>query len=486
VSIRRHTTYNLIGGIIPIVVSLVSIPLYLGLIGAERYGVLALAWLLLGYFSVFDLGLSKATAQRIASRRDTAGDRALTFWSALVVNALTGLAGGIFLYFVSDLVLTHYLKIAPSLRAEVIASVPYLAATVPVATIGGVVSGALLGRERFLEVNAISTASTILTQLAPIATAWLIGVHLSGLILSALAARVLALLLLWQQCRRHVTAGAGPRISRAEVLALLGFGGWVTISAFVGPLMTVLDRFVIGAVIGAVAVTTYTIPWQLAQRLLILPSSLQLALFPRQAAAGAAEQTRLTLEGIRAVAAVTTPLVVGGIFLMEPFLKLWIGGDFHLEAAKVGRIALLGFWGTGMAYVPFAQVEARGHARTAALVHLAELPLYLAALFLLMNAFGLPGAAWAFTLRCLADAAVFNRLCLKRDAAWAGPLFLTFLLTACVVAGELLPPLGWGWAAAFAVGLAAACGLSYAFAPEALRSFAARFLSRLPIRRLPS
>ncbi|MEA3002023.1 MAG: hypothetical protein QOH81_811 [Sphingomonadales bacterium] len=477
-SIKRHTAYNLIGAIVPVAVGLVSVPFYLKVIGAERYGVLALAWLMLGYFGVFDLGLSKATAQRIASRRDADAERALTFWSALLVNALTGVVGGLLLYFVSDLVLTHYIKIAPALRHEVAAAAPWLGATVPVATLSGVLGGALLGRERFLELNAISTVSTALTLLAPLAAALLLGAGLSGLIAAALLARLLALILMWGQCRRHVTGGAEPRISRAEVSALLSFGGWVTISGFVGPLMTVLDRFFIGSLMGAVAVATYTVPWQLAQRLLIIPSALQGALFPRQAAAPPAEQTRLTLEGIRAIGAVTTPLVVGGIFLIGPFLKIWLGRALSFEAAEVGQIALLGFWGNGMAYVPFAQVEARGDARTAAIVHLAELPAYLAALFLLMQSFGLAGAAAAFALRCLADAAIFNRLCLRADAAWSGPILLTLLLILCLIAAQAFAPLGVAWSCAFAGALIISCALSLAFAPAALSSLVRRALRR--------
>lgn len=410
-SIRRHSFYNLLGSVIPLAVSLVTIPVYLRLIGEGRYGVLAIAWLLLGYFGLFDLGLGRATAQRIAALHyGTAAQRAETFWTALALNVALGVVGGLLIWPIASYFFGHVFKIEDALRPEIQAAVPWLILAVPMATLTGVLSGSLQGRARFLELNLISVTGTALFQLMPLSAASLWGANLGIVLPAALFSRLFTLVMLFARCRRHVVLHHPPTFARAQARQLLGFGGWVTVTSFVGPMMVTLDRFIIGAVAGAKAVTHYTVPFQLGERSTIFSSALSSALFPRLAAAPPEEEVRLAQEGLRTLLTVMTPMVVAGLLLIEPFLAWWITPAFAEQSASVGHVLLVGFWANSLAIIPYAQLQARGRPDLVAKCHLGEVLPYFCLLYVGLNTLGMAGAALAFSARAAADFALLAGL----------------------------------------------------------------------------
>jgi len=178
----------------------------------------------------------------------------------------------------------------------------------------------------------------------PLLVAWLVGPSLGLLLAAALAARLITIFVLWRSCERLLTRDCRPRFDRGEARTLLGYGGWVTLTAMFGPVLVILDRFIIGAVLGAVAVTIYTVPFQLAQRFSILPGALVGALFPRLPTASESERANLTDKATRVLLSALTPPIFVAILLIAPFFHLWIGSRIGSQSAAVGVPILLGFW----------------------------------------------------------------------------------------------------------------------------------------------
>ncbi len=475
-SVSRHTGYNLLGQVIPIILSLVTVPIYLKLVGADRYGVLAIAWLFLGYFGLFDLGLSRASSYRIAALRDApAGSRADTFWAALIVNVLMGVVGGLVLWAVAGYFFGHVFKVDERLRPEMVAAVPFLAASVPIATLTGVLTGGLSGREKFLELNTISIVSTALFQLIPMCLAWVIGPNLPLLLSGAVAARMMAAAYLAFRCYTELAAGHPFRIKRDEVTILLKYGGWVSLAGLFAPLLFMADRFVIGAVLGARAVSNYTVPYQLASRIQILPSSLSSALFPKLSSAGPEEQEVLSEKATRALASLLFVPFIGAIFVVEPFLHFWVGRSLDGQAGAVARVMLIGLWANAFALLAFTRIEASGRPDMITKIMLVECPPYFVALYFGMMSFGIMGAAFAAAGRSIGDFLLLTWVADKKIRAWRTHLCTTGFLALCAALASLWTITDWQWWLTAIALLSAASAWSLFSMPENLRNQGLRY-----------
>jgi O-antigen/teichoic acid export membrane protein len=412
VSLARHTAYNLAGQILPLALSLLTIPIYLRLVGEARFGVLALLWLFFGYMGLFDLGMGQATARQL-SRSDqvTSPEQAQVLWTALLISLGLGMVGALVAEPVGVWYFGHHASVGDELRGELLAALPWAALLVPATTLAGVLTGALQARSAFAEINVIGVLTNALVLLAPLSVAAAIGAGLPGLVAAVVAARLFVLLLLFWRCRRHYLASAPVSVNRHAASGLLSFGGWATISAGVGPLMVVLDRFVIGVQLGAKAVSHYVVPFQLAERTSTLSSALTYALFPRLAgSASESERQQLSMRCLRALAVWTSPLIAIAILLSGPFLAWWISPELAAQSTVVAQVLCLGFWINSLAMVPYTKLLASGRPDVVAKIHLVELLPYLLLLWVALQAWGLVGAAVAFSVRVAIDFLLLSHL----------------------------------------------------------------------------
>jgi len=82
------------------------------------------------------------------------------------------------------------------------------------------------------------------------------------------------------------------------------------------------------------------------------------------------------------------------------------GVDFADHGSAVMRWLSIGVLMNGLAFIPYGLVQAAKRPDLTAKFHIAEVPIYFLALFLLLPRFGVTGAAVAWSLRVALDTAV--------------------------------------------------------------------------------
>jgi len=403
-SVIRHTGYNVAASLAPIVVSLATVPAQIHYLGEARFGVLAIFAILLGYFGVFDLGISRAIAQRIAAAgEDAVEERRTIFWSGVSINLVMGAAGAIVVLPTAWWFFATQMKAPPELHHELVSAAWWLALAVPAGLLTQVLRGALQGGQQFAALNLIGAVGNVASQVLPLAAAIWISPQLPLVIPVLFLTRLLTLAALGAAVAVLLLRGMTPRFDRARAKDLLSFGGWVAVSSFVSPLMTAFDRVLIGSMVSASAVSHYTVPYQLGERALVLPVGLTDALFPRIAARDEAAARDMSRKAMVVIGAVMTPLMVAGIVGLKIFLSLWINPDFAAQASLAGAILFAGFCFNAMATAMYVSLQAGGKPRMVAIAHLIEVVPFLGLLWIGLHFWGLTGAAVASALRVSLD-----------------------------------------------------------------------------------
>jgi O-antigen/teichoic acid export membrane protein len=407
--LARNTIWNLLGQVFPMAVGVLAIPPLVHSLGVERFGVLSLAWIVIGYFSLFDLGMGRALTKLVAEKiggEDEASIPPLV-WTSLFLMLALGFTGGLITLGISHWLVYKALKVAPVLQVETLRSFQLLAASIPLVTVTSGLRGILEAHQRFRILNFIRIPTSIFSFAGPLlvlpfshSLVPVIVVLMVGRILGALA-HLLACFNVTPALRHNM----GMR--RSVVAPVMKFGGWMTVSNIIGPLMVYADRFLIGGLLSVSAVAYYTTPFDLVFRLQFIPVGVAGVLFPAFATSLASNPDRTALlvsRGIKYVFLAMFPVVLLMVAFAPDGLRLWLGPAFASHSQSVLRWVAAGMFINSVACIPFSLLQSAGHPRITASIHLFEAPLYMAAVWVLTKRLGVEGAAIAFTGRIVVDA----------------------------------------------------------------------------------
>jgi len=406
--LARNTIFNLIGAGVPILVAIFAIPLLIDGLGTARFGVLTLAWVVVGYFSLFDLGIGRALTKLVADRLGDGRSQEIPplAWTALILVLLLGIVGSLIVVMLSPWLVGDVLNIPEALYAETLKAFYLLALSIPVVITTTGLRGILESYQHFGLINAIRIPMGIFIFVGPLLVLPFSN-SLYPVVAILVAGRVVAWLAHLFFCLQVVPELRNGIVFKSNLVKpILSFGSWMTISNIVGPFMVYMDRFVIGAVLSITEVAYYTTPYEVITKVWIIPLSLVGVLFPAFANTLSSDRPRAVVlfgRGVNYTFLAVFPITLLIVTLAHEGLNLWLGEEFASKSAVVLQWLAVGVFINSVARFPFALIQADGRPDITAKLHILELPLYLVAIFWLINVYGIEGVAIAWTMRLLID-----------------------------------------------------------------------------------
>jgi O-antigen/teichoic acid export membrane protein len=446
--IVRNTSFNLIGTIFPLLLTIVIIPLLIKGLGIERFGVLVIAWGLVGYFGLFNFGLGRATTKFMANAWDENNKKAAVgfFWSSFCMNGIFGLIGGVLLAIMTPWLVGNLLNIPSFLKEEALHGFFWLSFSIPIVTAGSSLVGALESQLRFGSINLVQIIAGSMMKLAPLLV--LIFTKRLDVVISVIVfVRLASFSTYMYLCLRTIPELRTYDVFQRNLLRpLLGFSGWITVTNIVGPLMTYMDRFVIGSILSMHAVAYYSMPYDVVRKLQVLPLSLSRTLFP---IFGAVDQkssderhSRLYEKSLKYLILLIIPVVICLLVLAKDLLRLWLGHEFASNSTTVMQVLTIGAFINALAKLPYVLIQGFGRPDITAKFHLLELPFYILMLFGFIHWLGIIGVAIAWTMRALADTLLL-RVYAKKLVQKSDSLFYKNTLTATEVSALVVIGMSW-------------------------------------------
>lgn len=434
---------------IPLLFAVVAIPFVINGLGTERFGVLTIVWIVIGYFGLFDMGLGKATTKFVADYEAGGGKNLFPIiFTSLLLLIVFGVIGSLIIILVTPMLVYDILNIPDELIGETESAFYILSISIPFVLGSISARGVLEAQQRFTVVNAIKIPASIVNYVGPLLVL-LFSNQLHHIVLLLVIARIISFIIYLYYSfagEKYVSISDYPIFQWAK--ELLSFGAWLTVSNFISPIMVYMDRFILGAILSMSAVAYYTTPYEVISRLLIIPGSFMGVMFPAFSVLSLSDKdklTRLHQSSVRYLVLAILPIVVFLIISAHSLLYLWIGNEFAVNSTAVLRILAVGILINALAMVPSNAIQAAGRPDIRAKIHMFELPIYLVMIWFFTQAWGIIGVALAWTIRVMMDGLLilyfFNRIVPVVKRQWKNVVSNVFLYGSMFVAMGVIYPL---------------------------------------------
>ncbi|MFT4039952.1 MAG: oligosaccharide flippase family protein [Thermomicrobiales bacterium] len=407
--IARSILYNLIGGVVTILLYLIVVPIQIRHLGIDAYGLLAFISTVQIIFSICDFGLSTTLAREVAI--DTTPELRHTrtlLQSLLLPYALVGMLLGVALIVAAPWLARHWLALGalPVETAQATLQLSGMAIILrwPVSFLSAV----LIGRGRFDLLNLLKIIAVIMLVAGGIVVILRTGDLVAFAAWSALTGGIEVTLYLLACFRVLPHFSLRPRVSRTALAQIWQFARDVGIITVLATIILQSDRLMLSRLAPIEQVGYYALAYSIFAGLTLVQGFVTSVLLPAFAAGSqrgeTGELTRLFVWASQGLVFMFMPAVAGLVFFGGDFLRVWTSAETAAGSAPLLRIMAPAFLISVTVGITSTLAIATGFTSFIVRVTAVGMVCYLPALYFAIRAWGPLGAACAWLTLNLATA----------------------------------------------------------------------------------
>lgn len=405
--VLQNVVANLGGKVWTVLVSLAVVPVYLRVLGIEAYGLMGVFLSLTAIFAVLDLGLGNALNRQFAQlsvQPDRAQDMRDLLRTLEIVYCTIGISIGVLTALLAPSIAAHWVRPQQLSPESVAQTIALMGAAIAVQWPRALYTGGLMGLQRQVLPNLVSSASVTALNVGGVLIVVFIAPTLEALLLWIIAVSLVEVLLTRALLLRHLpVAPAAAAFSKRQFLSVWRFAAGMTGITVMAVILGQLDKVILSKLLTLEAFGYYSLAWRVVSGLYLLASPVQSAFFPRfsqLAALGDQEELgRSYHRSSQLLSVLLLPVAVILAFFSDELLRLWTLDDGVVRnTSAILSVLAIGTAINGLMNLPTSLQLSYGWTRLVLMTNVVAVLILAPLLYDVARRHGGLGAAWIWLL----------------------------------------------------------------------------------------
>lgn len=406
-SLKRNILANYISQIYVMIIGIVMVPMYVGYMGTEAYGLVGFFVMLQAWFQLLDMGLTPTIARETARYKGGATD-------ALRLRGLLRAMEGIFLGIAilgcaammvgAEYIARSWLKVRQLPLLEVQHSIMLIAAIVSLRWICGLYRSAINGFERLIWLSGFNIAIATARFVLVIPYFICVGTTPTQFFSYQLVLAFIELAVLLRQTYHLLPLSATEGRTSWQwkpLKEVLRFSVSIAFTSSVWVFVTQTDKLILSKLLPLTDYAYFTLAVLVASGVSVISGPISAALLPRMCKLAAEEDDagliRLYRNATQSVAVIAIPTALVLAYFSEQVLWAWTGNvDIAKQAAPVLTLYVLGNGILVLSAFPYYLQFAKGDLQLHMIGSGLFLTFLIPALIWGTLQYGMVGAGWAW------------------------------------------------------------------------------------------